>query len=49
MEEQAPSAVTNLLSNDSIDNTERLRQLLPRVYDELHRYEAALQSETEGR
>ncbi len=35
MEEQAPSAVTKLLSNDSIDDTERLRQLLPLVYDEL--------------
>ncbi len=33
--EKAPSTVTKLLSNDSIDDTERLRQLLPLVYDEL--------------
>ncbi len=37
MEEQAPSTVTRLLSNDAIDDTERLRQLLPLVYDELRR------------
>ena len=35
MQEQPPSTVTKLLSDDSIDDTERLRQLLPLVYDEL--------------
>jgi RNA polymerase sigma factor (TIGR02999 family) len=35
VEEPTPSTVTRLLSNQSIDDTERVRQLLPLVYDEL--------------
>ncbi len=36
VEDNLLSTVTKLLSNNSIDDTERLRQLLPLVYDELH-------------
>jgi RNA polymerase sigma factor (TIGR02999 family) len=35
VEGRAPSTVTQLLSDESIDDSERMRQLLPLVYDEL--------------
>jgi hypothetical protein len=33
--DQAETAITRLLTDDSLENEERARQLLPLVYDEL--------------
>ncbi|MHC4989944.1 MAG: sigma-70 family RNA polymerase sigma factor [Planctomycetota bacterium] len=41
MEARSPSTVTRLLSDKSIDDAERLRQLFPLVYDELRQIACA--------